>query len=88
MLSVRRSAHFDSYGVACLGVCTIFSGTAGYLDKLSVSDVGPFEEQFLNLMRTSHSDLLTTIRTEGQVSKETEEKMRSIIEGSLASYKQ
>jgi len=69
-------------------VCTIFSGTAGYLDKLAVSDVGPFEEQFLNLMRTSHTDLLTTIRTDGEVSKETEEKMRSIIEGSLASYKQ
>merc|ERR1712159_744946 len=25
-------------------VCTIFSGTAGYLDKLTVADVGPFEE--------------------------------------------
>merc|ERR1712159_262402 len=67
-------------------VCTVFSGTAGYLDKLSVSDVGPFEEQFLTLMRSSHSDLLATIRTDGEVSKETEEKMRGIIEGFLASY--
>jgi len=67
-------------------VCTVFSGTAGYLDKLSVSDVGPFEEQLLGLMRSSHSDILTTIRTDGEVSKETEEKLRGIIEGCLTSY--
>lgn len=65
---------------------TVFSGTAGYLDKLSVSDVGPFEEGLLALARGSHSDMLTTIRTEGEVSKETEEKLRGLIEGYLATY--
>jgi len=67
-------------------VVTVFSGTAGYLDKLSVSDVGPFEEGLLALARGSHSDMLTTIRTEGEVSKETEEKLRGLIEGYLATY--
>merc|ERR1739848_722067 len=36
-------------------VCTVFSGTAGYLDSLDVSDVGPFEEKLLATVRASHS---------------------------------
>merc|ERR1711871_846616 len=67
-------------------VCTIFSGTAGYLDKLTVADVGPFEEQFLALVRSSHSDLLDTIRNDGEVSEESDKKLRSIVEGFLATY--
>ena len=60
-------------------VCTVFSGTAGYLDKLQVSDVGPFEEKFLGTMRTTYPDMLDDIRTSGEVSKATEEKLRSIL---------
>merc|ERR1740117_650670 len=57
-------------------VCTVFSGTAGYLDKLQVSDVGPFEAKFLTTMRTTHQDMLDEIRTSGEVSKPVEEKLR------------
>ena len=60
-------------------VCTVFSGTAGYLDKLQVSDVGPFEAKFLTTMRTTHQDMLDEIRTSGEVSKPVEEKLRSIL---------
>ena len=68
-------------------VVTIFSGTAGYLDSLDVSDVGPFEEKLLATVRASHSDLLDTIRTDGEVSDEVEGKLRTIVEGAVDSYK-
>merc|ERR1711904_674824 len=61
-------------------VVAIFSGTAGYLDSLEVSDVGPFEEKLLATVRASHSDLLNTIRTDGEVSDEVEGKLRTIVE--------
>ena len=68
-------------------VVTIFSGTAGYLDSLDVSDVGPFEEKLLATVRASHSDLLNTIRTDGEVSDEVEGKLRTIVEAAVDSYK-
>jgi F-type H+-transporting ATPase subunit alpha len=42
-------------------VCVIFAGTQGYLDKVSVSDVGRFEAGLLNHLRTKCKDLLADI---------------------------
>ncbi len=42
-------------------VCVIFAGTNGYLDKVSVSDVGRFETELLAYLRNKHQDLLDDI---------------------------
>jgi len=68
-------------------VCTIFSGTSGYLDKLpSVNDVGPFEDKLLTTMRTTHADVLETIKTEMEVSDATKAKLDEICGNMVASY--
>ena len=68
-------------------VCTIFSGTSGYLDKLpSVHDVGPFEDKLLTTMRTTHADVLETIKTEMEVSDATKAKLDEICGNMVASY--
>jgi len=46
-------------------VVSIFAGTKGYLDKLPVEDVGRFETDLHEYLRTRHVDLLDTIRTTG-----------------------
>ena len=68
-------------------MCTIYSGTRGYLDKLDdVSDVGPFEAQLLSTLQSSHQDLLTQIKVEGDVTPEIDAKIKAVMESTVASY--
>jgi len=67
-------------------VVSIFAGTKGYLDGLKVSDIGRFEQELLGLMRTSHKDVLDTIRTTGALSDDTQAKLRSILDGLVKTF--
>ena len=67
-------------------VIVIYAGTNGYLDNLSVSDVGRFEEELLRHVRDSHGDLLTTIRDEKALSDETIAKLKDVINGFAGSF--
>ena len=58
-------------------VVSIYTGVNGYLDDLSVSDIGRFEDEFLRYMHTEHQDVLDTIRDEKKISDETGEKLKS-----------
>jgi F-type H+-transporting ATPase subunit alpha len=61
-------------------VVVIYAGTKGYLDKLPVSAVGKFEEEFLRHMRNDGKDILETIRSEKAVSDDTEKKLVSTLD--------
>ncbi len=62
-------------------VCVIFAGTNGYLDKLKVNQVSPFEQGLLNHLRSKHSDLLADItNNDRKVKGELEDKIRGAID--------
>merc|ERR1711935_1300349 len=68
-------------------VCTIFSGTSGFLDKLpSVGDVGPFETKLLTTMRSTYPEVLATIKAEAEVSDATNAKLSEICTNLVDSY--
>ncbi len=48
-------------------VLSIYAGTAGFLDAISVDDVGRFDSELIEHMRTRHSDLLDGIRDTGKL---------------------
>ena len=48
-------------------VVSIFAGTTGALDDIPSSDVGRFETELLDYMRTRKADLMTTIREKGSL---------------------
>jgi F-type H+-transporting ATPase subunit alpha len=58
----------------------IFAGVRGYLDKLPVNDVGRFEQAVLESMRGKNKAILDAIRTEQQLSKDTEEKLKAALD--------
>ncbi|EMR11642.1 ATP synthase subunit alpha, mitochondrial [Pneumocystis murina B123] len=64
----------------------IFAGVNGLLDKLPVEKIGPFEQAFLAHLRQNFSGLLTKIREEGSLSKETNEEIRTVIEEFLKTF--
>lgn len=61
-------------------VCVIFAGTKGYLDKLPVSAISKFESQFLVYMRDTGKDVLETIRSEKQMSADTEKQLIGLLD--------
>lgn len=67
-------------------VVSIYAGVRGHLDKMDPSKVTGFEKEFLQHMHSSHQGLLDTIRTEGQISDATEEKLKSIVTSFMESF--
>ena len=61
-------------------VCVIYSGVKGYLDPLKVSDVGRFEQELLEELRSSGGDILSTIRSSGQLDDGTEGKLKALLD--------
>jgi len=60
-------------------VVAIYAGTRGYLDKLAVSEVGPFQEQLIALMKASHGGILETIVAKGSIDEATDKQMKEIF---------
>ncbi|NP_999743.2 mitochondrial ATP synthase alpha subunit precursor [Strongylocentrotus purpuratus] len=60
-------------------VAVLFAGVRGHLDKIDPAKVTKFEEQFLAHIRSSHQALLDTIRTEGQLSPQTEATLKDVV---------
>jgi len=67
-------------------VATIYAGVRGHLDKLEPSKVTEFEESFVVHVRTQHTALLNTIRTEGQISEASEAALKEIVQSFLESF--
>ncbi|MGQ9366897.1 F0F1 ATP synthase subunit alpha [Azospirillum sp. ST 5-10] len=62
-------------------VVAIFAGVKGYLDKVRVEDVTRFEKKLLDEVRAKGADILSTIRTEKQITPATEERLKAFLDG-------
>ena len=61
-------------------VVVIYAGVNGYLDKLPLNKVRPFEDSLLSTLRSKHQDLLTAIRDSKDLSDENAGKLKSVVE--------
>lgn len=60
-------------------VCVVYAGVRGFLDNVMTSDISKFESKFLDHLKSKHSDILNTIRTEKVLSKETDDKLKAVL---------
>ncbi|AEI37832.1 MAG: F0F1 ATP synthase subunit alpha [Zymomonas mobilis subsp. pomaceae] len=61
-------------------VVSLFAGTNGYIDGIEVTDVNRYEEALLNYVRSSHNDLLATIRDTGDFTDDTKTKLKAALD--------
>jgi F-type H+-transporting ATPase subunit alpha len=67
-------------------VISIFAGTRGYLDKLPLNKVGEFESRLLGELKASAPDIVTAIRNDREIKKETETKLVAFLDGFAKSF--
>jgi F-type H+-transporting ATPase subunit alpha len=67
-------------------VVSIFAGTRGYLDTIAVADVGRFESSMVRELRSTHPELLTTIRTEQEISPAVEKELSEFLDAFVKTF--
>lgn len=60
-------------------VISIYVGVKGYLDKVNAKDVVRFEKEFLRKIKTSHKNILDSIKSEQKISEGIESELKKVI---------
>ena len=61
-------------------VVSIFTGVNGYLDDLELNQIRDFEKDLYELIKSSHSNIIDSINSSGDLNDDTSSKLTSIIE--------
>ncbi len=56
-----------------------FAGVKGYLDKITLNEVQPFEKKWVAYIKSSHPNILSEIETKGAISDELMDGMHSAM---------
>ena len=59
---------------------SLFAGVNGFLDAVPVEEVGRFEQEFIQYMRTGHAAVGEAIRNDLDISETTEQALREALE--------
>ena len=60
-------------------VCIFYAVTRNYLKEVAVSDIAEYQEQLFERMHAQHQDILDTITSTGDLSKDTDAKLAEAI---------
>lgn len=61
-------------------VISVFSGVNGYLDDIDLGEIKSFESDLIDLMRSSHQDIINSINESGNLDDDIKDKFIGIIE--------
>ena len=67
-------------------VCVIYAGVNGYLDKLPLNKVRPFEDGLLSTLRSKHAEILDKIRATTDLPSDVEAKLKGAVDAFAASF--
>jgi F-type H+-transporting ATPase subunit alpha len=61
-------------------VAVLYAGTKGLLDSIPVDDIKRFESEYLEFLRASKSDLLSSIKEKKALDDDLENKLQAAVE--------
>jgi F-type H+-transporting ATPase subunit alpha len=85
VIEILKQPQYDPQPVE-RQVVAIYAATGGYLDKYPAADAKPFVTGFNEYLDTRHPEILSTIRTTGDLSAETETAVKSALEDYAATF--
>ena len=69
-------------------VVVIYAGVRGHLDKMDIGNIPSFEQAFLKHMRSTHQDVIDTIKKDGQITQAIDDKLKEIVTSFVESFLQ
>ena len=79
LTELLKQNHYSPMTIA-EQVVSIFTGVNGYLDDLELNQIRDFEKDLFELIKSSHSDIIESINSSGDLNDDTSTKLTSIIE--------
>lgn len=67
-------------------VISLYIGVKNYLDTIPAERIKEFEQKLLQELRLSDEDILTSIKKNGQITEETEQKLKSFLESFVKNF--
>ncbi len=67
-------------------VVAIYAGVRGYLDAIPTARINDFEQKMLDELRASNDGILASIRSEKQITPDTEAKLKTFFEGFVRKF--
>src|SRR6202142_964544 len=67
-------------------VCVIYAGVNGFLDKLPLDKVRPFEDGLLSFLRAKNPDILASIRSSSDLPNDVEAKLKAAVESYAGTF--
>ena len=67
-------------------VCVIYSGVKGYLDKISINQIGDFEKALLQTLNSKGSSIISSISKDKALTEKSEKDLQKIIEDLLSTF--
>ena len=67
-------------------VAVIYAGTRGYLDKIPVNKIGPFQEALISKLKGSYPQFLEGVRTQKTLSPELEGQLKEALESQVSAF--
>jgi len=58
----------------------LYAGVRGFLDNMLTSEIPKFEQKYLAFLRESHPKLINDILTSGELSKENDALLKTILD--------
>ena len=85
LTEVLKQGQFVPYPVE-EQVVAIYAGVNGYLDGIEVGDVVRYEAALMEEVRESGADILVAIRTDGEITEATGEKLKTFLDDFTKSF--
>jgi F-type H+-transporting ATPase subunit alpha len=67
-------------------VAAIFTGVRGYLDKIDIGRIGPFEAQFIAELKSREPGILDAIRTDLEIKPDVEKRLTAFLDNFAKSF--
>ena len=67
-------------------VAVIYAGTRGYLDKIPVNKIGPFQEALISKLKSTYPQFLDGIRTQKALTPELESQLKEALDSQIPAF--